>query len=428
MERSRCDCSPPAHSKLPCGSAGGRGGGRGTSWSRFGLAVGSLTLAGLPPTVGFVSEWFLLESLMQQFRVPGLGYRLVLALARAAVALTVGFAGVTFVRLVGLICLGRNDPPQTPPAHGGAARTPVPPRGWAGPAAVVVLALGCLATAAVTPLEIRVIAAGLSPAVPASLIMGALKSPWILQPVFAGFSILSLSWLWVEMPLMLLLVGLFAWAVSGRRLLRVRRVPASSRRSASRAPIPTPPSATPTPPAGCWPASPAHPRRTAPGHDGRRRQRRWLRRPGSCRSRRGRGGKDQGSDTVLPIWVGVYEANAIALEIEKVTTPRPMTHDLLKNLLVGLEATVQKVVVTELRDDTFFAVIWLERDGEAISVDSRPSDALALALRMDCPIFVEDEVLKSSKQANAASDRVNNDELRKWLENLGEDDLGRYKM
>jgi hydrogenase-4 component B len=208
------------------GSASGRGGRRSTPWSRLGLAVGSLTLAGLPPTVGFVSEWFLLESLMQQFRVPGLGYRLVLALAGAAVALTVGFAGVTFVRLVGLICLGGNDPPQTPPAHGGAARPPVPPRGWAGRAAIVVLAFCCLATAAVTPLEIRVIAAGLSPAVPASLTMGALKSPWILQPVFAGFSILSPSWLWVEMPLMLLLVGLFAWAVSGRRLLRVRRVPA----------------------------------------------------------------------------------------------------------------------------------------------------------------------------------------------------------
>ena len=211
------------------GSAGGRGGGRSTPWSRFGLAVGSLTLAGLPPTVGFVSEWFLLESLMQQFRVPGLGYRLVLALAGAAVALTVGFAGVTFVRLVGLICLGGNDPPETPPAHGGAARGAGSPRygaGWAGRAAIVVLAFCCLATAAVTPLEIRVIAAGLSPAVPASLTMGALKSPWILQPVFAGFSILSPSWLWVEMPLMLLLVGLFAWAVSGRRLLRVRRVPA----------------------------------------------------------------------------------------------------------------------------------------------------------------------------------------------------------
>ena len=205
-----------------------RGRARGTPWSGFGLAVGSLTLAGLPPTVGFVSEWFLLESLMQQFRVPGLGYRLVLALAGAAVALTVGFAGVTFVRLVGLIVLYRpgGTTPPDPPAHGGAPRPPVPPWGWAGRAAIVVLAVCCLATAAVTPLEIRVLAAGLSPAVPASLVMGALKSPWILQPVFAGFSILSPSWLWVEMPLMLFLVGLFAWAVSGRRLLRVRRVPA----------------------------------------------------------------------------------------------------------------------------------------------------------------------------------------------------------
>ena len=100
---------------------------------------------------------------------------------------------------------------------------------------------------------------------------------------------------------------------------------------------------------------------------------------------------------MLPIWVGVPEANAIALEIEKVTTPRPMTHDLLKNLLVGLETAVRKVVVTELRDETFFAVIWLERDGQIISIDSRPSDALALALRMDCPIYVEEEVLKTSK-------------------------------
>jgi bifunctional DNase/RNase len=138
--------------------------------------------------------------------------------------------------------------------------------------------------------------------------------------------------------------------------------------------------------------------------------------------------KEQGSETVLPIWVGVYEANAIALEIEKVTTPRPMTHDLLKNLLVGLETMVRKVVVTELRDDTFFAVIWLERDGQSISIDSRPSDALALALRMDCPIFVEEEVLKTSKVAANVNDRVSADELRKWLENLGEDDLGRYKM
>src|ERR671936_2298570 len=118
--------------------------------------------------------------------------------------------------------------------------------------------------------------------------------------------------------------------------------------------------------------------------------------------------KDVGGDAVLPIWVGIYEANAIALEIEKVTTPRPMTHDLIKNLLTGLDARVHKVVVTELRDDTFFAVIWMERDGRIISVDSRPSDALALALRLDCPIYVDDEVLKSSKQSSAVSDRVSN--------------------
>jgi bifunctional DNase/RNase len=138
--------------------------------------------------------------------------------------------------------------------------------------------------------------------------------------------------------------------------------------------------------------------------------------------------KDIGSDTVLPIWVGVYEANAIALEIEKVTTPRPMTHDLIKNVLVGLESQVRKVVVTELRDDTFFAVIWVERDGRIISIDSRPSDALALALRMDCPIYVEDDVLKSSKVAASNSERLTPDDLRKMLEDLNDEDLGRYKM
>jgi formate hydrogenlyase subunit 3/multisubunit Na+/H+ antiporter MnhD subunit len=246
------------------GREGGRGGGWGTPWSGFGLAIGSVTLAGLPPTAGFVSEWFLLESLMQQFRVPGLGYRLVLALAGAAVALTAGFAGVTFVRLVGLIVLGRAPdqrqpavlavalpvppalpappvpsaspaPPLSPAALSPAAPSPAAPSpagpvradyGWAGRVAVVVLAVCCLAIAAVTPLEVRVIAAGLSPDIPSALTMGALKSPWVLQPVFAGFSILSPSWLWLEMPVMLLLVVLFTWAVSGRRLLRVRRVPA----------------------------------------------------------------------------------------------------------------------------------------------------------------------------------------------------------
>ena len=138
--------------------------------------------------------------------------------------------------------------------------------------------------------------------------------------------------------------------------------------------------------------------------------------------------KDLNGNTILPIWVGIYEANAIALEIEKVTTPRPMTHDLLKNVLTSLEAQVRKVVVSDLRDDTFFAVIWMEKNGGIISVDSRPSDALALALRVDCPIFVEDEVLKSSKLASAVNDRVSNEELRKWLEGLNDEDLGRYKM
>jgi bifunctional DNase/RNase len=139
--------------------------------------------------------------------------------------------------------------------------------------------------------------------------------------------------------------------------------------------------------------------------------------------------KDVCGSHVLPIWVGIYEANAIALEIEKVSTPRPMTHDLIKTLLVGLEAGIQKVVVNELKDDTFFAVIWVQRNGEMISVDSRPSDALALALRLDCPIFVDDTVLKSSKLANNVAEKVStNQELRRWLENLGDEDLGRYKM
>jgi uncharacterized protein len=135
----------------------------------------------------------------------------------------------------------------------------------------------------------------------------------------------------------------------------------------------------------------------------------------------------QGNGT-LPIWVGIYEANAIALEIEKVQTPRPMTHDLLKNVLLGLNVHVQRVVVSELKEDTFYAIIWMERDGRVISMDSRPSDALALALRLDCPIFVDEEVFKSSKITASAADKTSSEDLRKWLENLNDEDLGRYKM
>ena len=138
--------------------------------------------------------------------------------------------------------------------------------------------------------------------------------------------------------------------------------------------------------------------------------------------------KDVNGTAILPIWVGIYEANAIALEIEKVATPRPMTHDLFRNLLFGLDTCVKKVVVSDLREDTFYAIIWLERNWQLISMDSRPSDALAIALRLDCPIYVDDSVLKTSKTAAVITEAGSNEEIRKWLENLNDEDLGRYKM
>jgi bifunctional DNase/RNase len=138
--------------------------------------------------------------------------------------------------------------------------------------------------------------------------------------------------------------------------------------------------------------------------------------------------KDVASDLVLPIWVGIFEANAIAMELEKTATPRPMTHDLLQNLARGLNAQVLKVVVSELRDDTFYALIWMEQGGESVAMDARPSDAIALALRWDCPIYVNRTVLESSKQATTGAQTVNSDEMRRWLENLNDDEMGRYKM
>jgi hydrogenase-4 component B len=201
-------------------------------WSGTGLAIGSLTLAGLPLTAGFASEWFLLESLMQQFRVPGLGYRLVLALAGAAVALTAGFAGVTFVRLIGFVVLGwRPSRPHSAAPAGGAAQAGQAGAGrardyrWPGRAGLVILAAACLVPAALLPLAIRVIAAGLSPVVPSAITSAALKSPWVVQPVFSGFSILSPSWLWITMPGLLVIVVIVTRLVSGSRMTRVRRVP-----------------------------------------------------------------------------------------------------------------------------------------------------------------------------------------------------------
>jgi bifunctional DNase/RNase len=137
------------------------------------------------------------------------------------------------------------------------------------------------------------------------------------------------------------------------------------------------------------------------------------------------------SDTLLPIWVGIFEANAIALQIEKVDTPRPMTHDLIKGLLTHLEVRVTKIVVTELKDNTFYAVIFLNAGGKIITVDSRPSDAIALALRTDSPIYVTDEVVSKSASASAANlsaERSTPEDIKNWLENLNPEDMGKYKM
>jgi hypothetical protein len=138
--------------------------------------------------------------------------------------------------------------------------------------------------------------------------------------------------------------------------------------------------------------------------------------------------KDVASDAVLPIWVGIFEANAIALELEKTATPRPMTHDLMRNLTRALNGVVRKVVVSELRDDTFVAVIWMEQDGETVALDARPSDAIALALRWDCPVFASRAVLDNAKQVAEGPQNASGEEMRRWLENLGDDDMGRYKM
>jgi bifunctional DNase/RNase len=116
------------------------------------------------------------------------------------------------------------------------------------------------------------------------------------------------------------------------------------------------------------------------------------------------------------------------MELDKSTTPRPMTHDLMRNLTRGLNAIVRKVVVSELRDETFYAVIWMEQEGETVTLDARPSDAIALALRFDCPIYASRSVLDNARQATESAPAPNSDEIRRWLENLNDDDMGRYKM
>ncbi len=138
--------------------------------------------------------------------------------------------------------------------------------------------------------------------------------------------------------------------------------------------------------------------------------------------------RDQAGQKVLPIWVGIFEANAIALQIENISTPRPMTHDLLRNVINDLNADVDKIVVCDLQDNTFYALIHLRVNGEVVAVDARPSDAIALALRVRAPIFVEDKVIDNAKAIDFTPGKDNSERLAKWLESLDPDDLGKYKM
>jgi len=138
--------------------------------------------------------------------------------------------------------------------------------------------------------------------------------------------------------------------------------------------------------------------------------------------------KDQEEKRALPIWVGIFEANAIALELEKIATPRPMTHDLIKNILDGVGASVHQIVVNDLKDNTFFAVIEVNHNGNVVNIDSRPSDAIALALRLNAPIFVTDKVVSKAKSMDVAEEKEDSDRWREWLENLKPEDFGKYKM
>jgi len=138
--------------------------------------------------------------------------------------------------------------------------------------------------------------------------------------------------------------------------------------------------------------------------------------------------RDKDGQKVLPIWVGVFEANAIALQIENVATPRPMTHDLLKNVIGDLQAQVVRVVVSDLKENTFYALIYLQRNGETIAIDARPSDAIALALRARVPIFVEEVVIDNARSIDVSPEKGDSEKLQKWLESLDPDDLGKYKM
>ncbi len=138
--------------------------------------------------------------------------------------------------------------------------------------------------------------------------------------------------------------------------------------------------------------------------------------------------EDAEKQRMLPIWIGVFEANAIALKIENIATPRPMTHDLLKSFLKKLDISIEKIVVNDVRDNTFYAMIHCRYDNKSLLIDSRPSDAIALALRTESPIFVEEEVVEKAHSLKFDENLEDSEKLKKWLENLKPEDFGKYKM
>ena len=138
--------------------------------------------------------------------------------------------------------------------------------------------------------------------------------------------------------------------------------------------------------------------------------------------------RDEEGQRVLPIWVGIFEANAIALQIENIATPRPMTHDLLRNVIQDLRAAVDRIVVCDLKENTFYALIYVTMGGETVAIDARPSDAIALALRTRAPIFVEETVIENARSIDFGSEKPDTERLQKWLESLDPEELGKYKM
>jgi len=138
--------------------------------------------------------------------------------------------------------------------------------------------------------------------------------------------------------------------------------------------------------------------------------------------------RDEEDKRSLQIWVGIFEANAIALELEKVATARPMTHDLLRSFLEQLGGKVEKIVISDLRESTFFAVIHVRNQNAALTIDARPSDAIALALRTESPIFVLRTVLDKAQAVDLATDASDEEKLKKWLEEISPDELGKWTM